>query len=149
MTEQVGRTVKVYWGNESPQPLVAGVREKSVEASGEPVDVTNDDSNGVRALIDAAQVNTVNISVSGVLKDDTLRADWFAGISNADRRMQNATFQYPVFDPNSASPTPTTGASISGLFYLSEYTETGAHDDAVTFEGTFMNAGPLTYTAES
>ena len=149
MVGQVGRNLAVHWGNESPQPRVAGVREKSVEMAGEPVDVTNDDSAGQRELIDAAQVSTVNISVSGIVLDDVLRADWFAGNGSPDRRYQNATFRWPVFNPANASPAPTNGARISGLFYLSEFTETGPHDDATTFEATFMSAGPVTYTPES
>jgi TP901-1 family phage major tail protein len=134
MVAILGRTITVYWGDESPQPAVAGIREKGVTGSGEPVDQTNDDSDGWRALIDAAQVNTVDFSASGVLLNDTLRADWFAGASAEGRRMQAATFEYPD------------GGTISGTFYLSEYAETGNHDGEVTFEATWNNSGAVTYT---
>lgn len=134
MAANVGRTITVYWGNESPQPAVAGIQEKTVSLSGEAVDITNDDSNGWRQLLDAAQVNTVEISCSGVAINDVLRADWFAGGAATGSRMQSATFEYAD------------GGVITGTFYLQEYSETGAHDDAITFEATFVSHGPVTYT---
>ena len=134
MTANVGRTIKVHWGSETPQPLVAGISEKSVAFSGEPVDITSDESNGWRRLLDAAGVNGVEISCSGVAVDDTLRADWFSGASAVGARMQPATFEYAD------------GGKISGSFYLSAYSETGAHDGAITFEATFMSSGVVAYT---
>ena len=134
MVAILGRTITVYWGDESPQPAVAGIREKGVTASGEPVDQTNDDSNGWRTLIDAAQVNTVDFSASGVLLNDTLRADCFNGASATGSRMQAATFEYPD------------GGTLTGTFYLAEYAETGNHDGEVTFEATWQNSGAVTYT---
>lgn len=135
MNAIVGRTIPVGWGAESPQPIVAGVREKSVTLGGAPVDITNDDSLGWQTLLDAPQINSLEISCSGVAVDDTLRADWFAGASiGSGRRMQPASFIYPD------------GGVISGTFYLSEYSETGNHDGEVTFEATFMSSGVAIYT---
>lgn len=137
MVAVVGRTLNLYWGDESPTPLVAGIREKGIELNGDPVDITNDDSDGWRQLLDAAQINMVNIPCSGVLLNDTLRADWVAGASATDRRMQAAVFQWPD------------GATLAGEFYLAEYSETGSHDGEVTFEATFQSNGAVTYTAGS
>jgi predicted secreted protein len=134
MVAIVGRTINVYWGNESPQPLVAGIREKGIECNGEAVDITNDDSSGWRELLDAAQINMVNIPCSGVLLNDTLRADWFAGASTPGRRLQAAAFEYPD------------GGVVSGDFYLAEYSESGTHDGEVTFEATFQSSGVVAYT---
>jgi predicted secreted protein len=105
-----------------------------VTLSGEAVDITNDDSNGWRALLDAAQINSVEITASGVLTDDTLRADWFSGASVAGARMQPTTFEY------------SDGGTITGTFYLQEYAETGNHDGEITFEATWMSNGPVVYT---
>jgi TP901-1 family phage major tail protein len=134
MTASVGRTITVFWGTGSPLPAVAGIREKGVSLSGEAVDITNDDSNGWRQLLDAAQVNAVEITCSGVLLDDTLRQDWFTGASSTGSRMQTAEFEYPD------------GGRVAGTFYLQEYSETGNHDGEVTFECTFMSNGAVTYT---
>ena len=138
MVANVGRQLNLYWGNESPQPLVAGIREKGITCNGEPVDITNDDSSGWQTLLDAAQMSSVQIPASGVLLNDTLRADWFSGASiGSGTRMQAATFEYPD------------GGTISGTFYLSEYSETGNHDGEVTFEANFMSSGAVTYTPAS
>lgn len=137
MVAIVGRTIQVYWGDESPSPLVAGIREKGIELNGDPVDVTNDDSSGWRELLDAAQTNMVNIPCSGVLLDDTLRADWFTGATTTGARMQTAAFQWPD------------GGVLTGTFYLAEYSETGSHDGEVTFEATFQSNGVVTYTSGS
>lgn len=143
MTANVGRTILLYWGDESPQPLVAGLREKGISPSGDPVDITDSDAAGWRELLDAAGVNSVDLPASGVVVDDTLRADWFAGASQQGRRMQAATFEYPLEQGQ------TTPARITGTFYLSSYTETGAHDGEITFDATFMSSGPVTYTPGS
>jgi len=58
-----------------------------------------------------------------------LRAAYFSGT-----RMGSAEFVYPD------------GAMISGNFYLQEYSETGSHDGAVTFEATFASSGKVYYT---
>lgn len=134
MTANVGRTITVRWGDASPIPDVAGIREKSVTLAGEAVDITNDDSNGWRQLLDAAQVNAVDISCSGVLLDDTLRTAWFAGADSSGERMAPAEFEYPD------------GGRIAGTFFLQEYSETGNHDGEITFEATFASNGAVTYT---
>jgi TP901-1 family phage major tail protein len=134
MTANVGRATMLFWGDESPQPLVAGVREKGITLNGEAVDITNDDSAGWRSLLDKAGVNSVDIPVSGVLVGDVLRADWFAGASAIGSRMQAARF---VFHD---------GGELNGNFYLQNYSETGAHDGEITFEASFMSNGVVTYT---
>jgi predicted secreted protein len=134
MAAVVGRTIPVGWGAGSPQPIVAGVREKTVTLNGAPVDITNDDSEGWQQLLDAPQINSMEISCSGVAVDDALRADWVAGAAiGSGRRMQPASFIYPD------------GGIITGTFYLSEYSETGNHDGDVSFEATFLSSGPVTY----
>lgn len=135
MAANVGRTINVYFGFESPANLVAGIREKTVTLSGEAVDITNDDSDGWRQLLDVAQINSVDIACSGVAINDELRAHWFAGASATGRRMQDVTFQWGD------------GAELTGDFYLQEYSETGPHDGEITFEATFVSNGVVTYTA--
>lgn len=144
MSANVGRTIVVRWGDASPIPAVAGIREKSVTVSGEPVDITNDDSAGWRQLLDAPQMNTVEISASGVALNDTLRTAWFAGAAIASgTRMASAEFEYPL---EGAQTNP---ALIAGTFYLQEYSETGNHDGEITFEATWISNGVVTYTPGS
>lgn len=125
MTAAVGRALALEWG----ATPVAGVREKSIALNGEPIDVTDDDDDGWRALLaDEAAQNEVTISVNGVTKDDTLRAAWFGTRTSA------MTVTFPD------------GGTISGNFFLQSYTETGAYNDAVTFEAEFQSSGIVTYT---
>ncbi|MFP4539286.1 MAG: phage tail tube protein, partial [Dichotomicrobium sp.] len=124
-----GRAIKLYWGDDSPQPLVAGVREHGIAFAGEAVDVTDKDDDGWRTLLSKAQTRSVDISISGVADDDTLRADTYE-----DNRLQAFTLEFHD------------GAQISGNAYLSGYTETGPHDGEITFEATLMTSGAVTYT---
>ncbi len=130
MAAIVSRSIIVRWGDGSPMPAVAGITEKSIALSGEAIDITNDDSSGWRELLATPQMQSVEISCSGVALDDTLRAAYF----NTDR-MSTADFTYPD------------GAVVAGTFYLQEYSETGSHDGAVTFEATFASSGVVTYAA--
>lgn len=132
MTADAGRTVGLYWG--APLTLSAGVREKGIKANGDPIDITNDDSAGWRTLIDKAGVNSIDISVSGVLVDTKLKADWFAGASASGRRMQALELRYPD------------NSKVAGTFYLQSYNDTGKVDDAITFEATFASSGVVVFT---
>jgi TP901-1 family phage major tail protein len=139
MAGQVGRTIIVRWGAGSPPPVVAGIREKSIALAGEPVDITNDDSAGWRQIIDAAQVNTVELSASGVMLNDTLRQAWFNGANvGSGSRMQPAAFEF--------TDAGVVTGTISGTFYLQDFSETGNHDGEHTFEATWINNGPVLYT---
>ncbi len=129
MAANVGRAIKFYWGDESPQPEIPGVREKSVELNGEAVDVTADDSAGWRTLLAVAGENQVNISLSGVSKDHTLKNDWFAGT-----RTQAATIEYPD------------GTVITGTFYLATFSGTATYNDAEAFEASLQSTGAVTIT---
>jgi TP901-1 family phage major tail protein len=137
MPANVGRTIIVRWGDftapATTPPVVAGIREKSITVAGEAVDITNDDSDGWRQLLDAAQVNSVEISCSGVVVNDALRRAWFNGADDSGERLAPAEFEY------------SDGGKIGGDFYLQEYSETGSHDNEITFEATFVSSGPVTY----
>jgi TP901-1 family phage major tail protein len=132
MAAGAGRTIIVRWGTGSPLPAVAGLREKGITLGGEAIDITNDSSLGWRELLNVPSTQSVDLSCSGVAMDDTLRDVWFNG-----NRMGSAEFVYPD------------GGIVSGTFYLQEYSDTGAHDDAITFEATFASSGSVTYTPGS
>lgn len=135
MPANVGRTSILYWGNESPQPAVAGVRELGFNVNGDAVDVTNNDSAGWRTLLDAAGVNGIDIPISGVLLNDTLRADAINGATiGSGLRLQAGTLQRAD------------GSMLTGNWYLQGYSETGPHDGEITFQATLMSSGPITYT---
>lgn len=113
--------------------LIAGVRTKSFSINGEPIDITNDDDTGIRTLMEEPGELSMEISVSGVVKSDTLRAEAL----NTTDRTQLTEFGFPG----------TVAGKIAGQFYLASYSETGEYKGATTFEATFQSSGALTYTA--
>lgn len=132
MAARVGRQVRFYYGGNSPADEILGVREKGVELNGEPIDITSDEDAGIRTLIaNLSAQDEVNLSVSGVTKDQRLKAAWF---SNPNSRTQTVTLVYPD------------GSSISGTFFLSSFSETEPYNDATTFEASLMSSGVVTFT---
>jgi predicted secreted protein len=121
----IGRKIILTWNGVS----VDGVREKGISLNGEPIDVTDDDSDGWRQLLEEAGENQINISLSGVTKDDVLMKDWFAGT-----RTRTATLTYPD------------GRIISGTFFLATFSDTGPYNDATTFEAELQSSNEATYT---
>jgi predicted secreted protein len=130
MAGRIGRKVRFHFGGISPADEIPGVREKGVELNGEPIDVTSDENDGVRILLDniSAQ-DEVNVTVSGVTKDTRMKQAWIDRL-----RTQTVLLQYPDL------------SSLSGTFYLSSYSETEPYNDASTFEATLMSSGVVTYT---
>jgi predicted secreted protein len=125
MTGFLGRSIALTWDGAS----VAGVREKKKALSGAAVDVTSDEDNGWRTLLEDPQQNEVNLSLSGVTKSDVLRSAWFSG-----DRTATATLTYPD------------GGVLSGTFYLATYNETGPYNNATTFDCELQSSGAVTYT---
>jgi len=123
-----GRSVSFVWDGAA----VLGVREKGVALNGEPIDVTSDEDAGWRTLLTESAQNEMNISLSGVSKDRRLKDAWFSG-----NRTKTASLTYPD------------GTIISASFYLANYNETGAYNDAVTFDCELQSTGTVTYTPGS
>lgn len=126
MAATKGRNLALRWNS----VLVAGVREKSIALNGEPIDITSDDDAGWQALIDnESGVDSVEVTVSGVLKNQSLLQDWLA---------KTRTRQLSLTHPE--------GYVISGMFNLGNMTITGTYNEAATFEATFMSNGPVVFT---
>lgn len=134
MSGLVGRKVVVRRGG----TLVAGARAKSISINGSPIDVTSDDEDGVRKLLDQPGQVDVEISISGIARGDGLRSE---SLSTSDR-VQSTEF---IFQGFQGSPADTHG--FVGDFFLASYSESAPYNDAVTFEATFQSAGTVTYTA--
>jgi predicted secreted protein len=129
MVASVGRAITLFWGDDSPAVEIGGVREKGIELNGEAIDITSDDDNGWRTLLTVPAENQINISLSGVSKDDTLKTDWFAG-----NRTKQATITFAD------------GGTIVGTFYLATYSETGTYNEATVFEASIQSSGVIVFT---
>lgn len=127
MAAEYGRKVAFTWNGSA----VNGVREKALAINGEPVNVTSDEDAGIQTLLDEDAELGVQIDLSGVTKEDTLRAAKLAG--GAALRA-TATLTYDD------------GSVISGTFQLGAYSEGQPYNEAVTFSATLMSTGAVTYT---
>lgn len=109
---------------------IAGAQENGISVDNSPVDITSIGDGGFRTLADFAGMRSLDISISGVWADKTMR-DQALG---ATLLLTDITVEFAD------------GGEISGDFYLANYEETGAHDGAVTFTATLQSSGEWTYT---
>lgn len=110
--------------------IVAGVRTKAMAITRAGIDVTSDDDAGFRTMLGEPGQLELNVSVSGVTKDDVLRADAVNGVV-----LQAYTLEFED------------GSTVTGNFFLATYTETGTYNEAVTFEAEIQSSGEFTFTA--
>lgn len=111
--------------------VIAGLRTKSMTVNNEPIDVTTDDDNGYRTLLEDSATKSIDISFDGLTKDETLieHAVTGAGLIEA------YTIEFPY------------GGSITSDFRLNNLEISGEHEDAVEFSGELQSTGEFTYTA--
>ncbi len=114
---------------------IAGVRTKTAAVNGAPVEVTSDDDSGFRTLLADPATMSLDLTVEGVTKDDTLRAAIMAG---AALLLTDITIEYP----GAAGE----GGVLAGDFFLTGLQETGAHDDAIVFSASLQSSGAFVYT---
>jgi predicted secreted protein len=127
-----GRSIGVYRG--ATPTLVAGVRTKGLNINGSPIDITNDDDEAVRKLLNEPGQIDVSISVAGVLKNETLIQE---ALDAADR-VQATEFRWPG---------SITDGKLAGDFFLATFGITGEYQGHATFEATLESAGVVAFTA--
>lgn len=113
---------------------VAGCRAKSIAINGTPINVTNDDDDGVQKLLDVPGELAVSISVSGILLNEALCNE---AMSTSDRT------QTTVFTIGTGSPT----WAFSGSFFMSSFQIDGPYQEGATFSAEFQSAGAVTLTS--
>lgn len=128
MAADTGRDLLIKKG----AAAIAGAREDGVSLDGSPVDITSKDDSGFRTLAEFAGAKALDLSISGVWIDKTLRDA--AILESASLLLTDITITFADT------------ASLSGDFYLASYEETGVHDDAVTFTASLQSSGTWTYT---
>jgi len=110
---------------------IAGAQENGVSVDNSPVDITSIGDDGFRTLANFAGMRALDISVSGVWADQTIRGSALGSALLLD----DITIEFAD------------GGDIAGDFYIANYEETGAHDGAVTFTASLQSSGAWTYTA--
>lgn len=127
MAGNAGRAIVFTWDGAA----ILGIREKGFTLNGEAINVTSDEDNGWRTLLEVSAEDSVDISLSGVSKDERLKKAYFDG---AGARTKIATLEWP------------NGSKLTGTFYLANYTGTGPYNDAETFSASLQSNGPVTFT---
>jgi TP901-1 family phage major tail protein len=123
-----GRALTIDWD----AVTLVGVRTKGYTVTNDYVDVTTDDDDGWRTLLADPGLRSIEVTVGGISSDQVLLAE----IMKANITGEPLTVQLP-----------TTTGTLAGTFLLSSFEQTGEHDGAVEFSGTFMSTGVVTYTA--
>jgi hypothetical protein len=122
---EVGRDVAFTWDGEE----ILGVTEKAVNRTATAIDVTSDENDGNRVVLDKPTVVEYGISLSGVLKAEKLAADFAAGT-----RKKPFVVTYP------------SGRTIAGTAYLQSYNETMPTADSVKWQAELLSSGLVTET---
>lgn len=113
--------------------VVAGVKSRSISIGNTSIDVTTDDSNAWRELLEDIGVSNVDLSVSGIMTDDTLMTAALTGDVSA-----TASFAFPAAVAG-------TSKALSGTFFMDSFNITGETEAGVTFDCTFKSSGAPTY----
>lgn len=127
MAAAKGRSLLVKKGS----TVLAGLQTKSVALNGEPIDVTTDDDNGWRTLLADVGTLSVDLSIEGISKDDTLMALIAAG--GTSMMLTDITVEFPD------------GNGFSGNFFLNSLEKTGTYNEAIKFSGSLQSSGTITY----
>tara|TARA_R110000851_G_scaffold84922_1_gene184895 strand:+ start:359 stop:769 length:411 start_codon:yes stop_codon:yes gene_type:complete len=118
---------------------LAGITSKSTAFAKEGIDITTDEDNGYRLMLDVAGTKTLDISFSGVTKDQLLR-EYIA--TEQTILLTDITVEWP---PVGAQ---TTGDTLTCDFVFNGFNESGGGSDgAIEFDGTFQSSGPWVFTA--
>jgi len=110
---------------------IVGARTDSVTLNNEPIDITDKDDAGWRALMADVGVRSISCEVEGVLKNATLLG---IGVGTASALLEACTAEIEGI------------ATFSGDFYLQSIALGAEQADAVTFTATLESAGTVTAT---
>jgi predicted secreted protein len=106
---------------------IAGVQVTDLSIAVTPVDVTDVNSDGYRELLPQAGLRMYDFSISGVLKDGSLR-----DIANETEGIISMTgYKFEWAD----------GSELDMDFLLADYSESNPMNDAVTFTATISTSG--------
>lgn len=123
---RVGRELKMTRGGE----VIAGVRTKGFSINRNPVDITNDDDDGYRALlVDPGEIQ-IDLNVDGVTKNSELRE---AALST-NPIFEDVKLEWPD------------GFAIEMDWFMASFEENGAYNEAITFSAQFQGSGVPTIT---
>lgn len=110
---------------------IAGVTTKGLSIANEAIDVTDDDSAGFRTLMAQSGVSTLDLSVSGVVKNLELMRSFVVN--------ESKIYAFVM--------TYTDGSTITFDGFFSTYSDTGETATAFTFDAAFQSSGAYIFAA--
>ena len=133
MTAFVGRKAVLSMG--SPLVAVAALRTKTMSLANEPVDVTSDDDNGFRKLLQDPGNKTLDISIEGVAKDVASFNSLMTLATSGTDILESVSLLFPAI------------GTIAGDFVISSFEIGAPYNEAATFSCTLQSAGAYTWTS--
>ena len=126
MVANVGRKLTI----KRDGTVIAGVRTKNFTINNEAIDVTTDDDDGYRRLLEESGEKQIDITVEGLTKDDNL----IEAAANGTTLIEPYTIELP------------SGASIEGDFRLNNVEQGAEYNEAITFTAEIHSTGEWTFT---
>lgn len=117
----------------SPEVFTAigGIQTKSLSINNNPVDVSDDSAGYAKMLADGG-IQSMEVSGSGIVKDNTQSRAWIAAaVARTEAHYQLVSGL---------------GDTFQGTFVISSFQRTGNHDGAETFSCTMQASGSISYT---
>ena len=114
---------------------VAGLTTKSISISNGTLDITTDDSAGIKTLLAGLYAKSFAISASGVSPDTAA----YKAIRTAHLAGTHGNWQI-------VQPAVTGGTTYAGAFAITSFEELGETDGAITFTISMESAGVITVT---
>ena len=126
MTAFVGRKATITKG----ATPIAAIRTRTVSINNEPVDITSDDDNGFRTLLQDPGTKTLDLSIEGVAKDATL----LTSVMSTSDIIETLSILFPTI------------GTIAGDFVVASFEVAAPYNEAATFTASLQSSGAFTFT---
>lgn len=126
MTAFVGRKATITKG----ATPIAAIRTRTVSINNEPVDITSDDDNGFRTLLQNPGTKTLDLSIEGVAKDATL----LTSVMSTTDIIETLSILFPTI------------GTIAGDFVVASFEVAAPYNEAATFTASLQSSGAFTFT---
>lgn len=126
-----GRKVAVYQGDVATGTLVSAARTKNMTINNESIDVTTDDASGIRTLLSEPSLQSLDLSVEGLMFDSTVLAKAVSGTAGLE------TYTVDIDGIG----------TIAGDFFLNSFEIGAEYQDAATYSASYQSSGTYTFTA--
>ena len=126
MTAFVGRKATITKG----ATPIAAIRTRTVSINNEPVDITSDDDNGFRTLLQDPGTKTLDLSIEGVAKDPTL----LTNVMSTTDITETLSILFPTI------------GTIAGDFVVASFELAAPYNEAATFTASLQSSGAFTFT---